>query len=548
MAIAPTTAQIFDLSKVAYLNGKSSEKISAAAAVEQPSHAEMVTVVTGFIDKLIQSGVDKLETAASSGSDTKAQQKAQGNLDQYNQDKDSAVTPFVTEVAGDLAKHLFTVKELLVADNLASKREDGSTIVAKAGTQKLNSSTNALVNQTLELVQAKLSDYGVKFNSKDTSTLQKEIIKELKSPPKQKSETPAAETPPITEGAGNTTVSTETKETQTPNETAANPKELLAQFTKFITEISNLASVRTLLKQDHGLETLSKLNKDLADLNPIIKDKNALPAALENAFKALNDEAHSENKTFINNYVANPEKFTEEFSKLDDNQKLQIQMTLINIEGQAKQTKTINNIASSITEIKKGLGGDRLSTLLNELNSVNESLTSSSQENHLESIDNLLNEFNQNLKTANQAGSGKEKIDKRNKVIEAFIEKLNTGLKNGSISNADIELIQDHLDPNKTENQEQSQKSITEKVFKNSIKNLNISEEQLKSFGGLAIAAVVGLMVFCPNAIGNLVQSGTGLAAMAAQTLPMLFQAKAMMQMSQNRGNGHREIANTQAA
>jgi hypothetical protein len=54
-------------------------------------------------------------------------------------------------------------------------------------------------------------------------------------------------------------------------------------------------------------------------------------------------------------------------------------------------------------------------------------------------------------------------------------------------------------------------------------------------------------MVFCPNAIGNLVKSGTGLAAMAAQTLPMLFQAKAMMQMSQNRGV-HGETANTQAA
>jgi hypothetical protein len=54
-------------------------------------------------------------------------------------------------------------------------------------------------------------------------------------------------------------------------------------------------------------------------------------------------------------------------------------------------------------------------------------------------------------------------------------------------------------------------------------------------------------MVFCPNAIGNLVKSGTGLAAMTAQTLPMLFQAQAMMQMSKN-GNGNGETASTPAA
>ena len=47
MVIAPpTTAPIFDLSKVTYLKGKSSEQISTAAAVEQPSHAQMVKDVS----------------------------------------------------------------------------------------------------------------------------------------------------------------------------------------------------------------------------------------------------------------------------------------------------------------------------------------------------------------------------------------------------------------------------------------------------------------------------------------------------------------------
>jgi hypothetical protein len=538
MVIAPTTAPIFDLSKVTYLNGKNSDQISQAAAVQQPSHAEMVKVVTGFIDKLINLEVGKLEAAAD-GSDTEAQK----NLDKYN--ADTTVASFKSDVASDLAKNIYAVKQFLIEGGLAEHKDnqeltfktkdsvDGSKIAAE--------SAKELAHQALELVKERLSAHGIKVDTPQATQLQTEIIQKLKKPPEAKDETPKAETPPAT-GTVNTTTET-TKSSETP----ADHEEISTAFTKFITEISNLTSVKTLLKQNNGLEVLSKLNQDLANLNPIVKNETTLPTALEKAFQALDDEAHAENKTFIDNYVANPEKFTEEFSKLDDDRKLQIQMTLINIEGQAKQTKTINNIASSIAEIKSGLGGDRLAALLNDLESVNEKTSSENQGNHLDTINTLLNEFNETLKTANQAGTGEEKIEERNKATEAFIEKLNTGLTNGSLSNADIELIQKYLDPKNTENQEQSQKSITEQVFKNSIKNLNISEEQLKSFGGLAIAAVVGLMVFCPNAIGNLVKSGTGLAAMAAQTLPMLFQAQAMMQMSKN-GNGNGETASTPAA
>jgi hypothetical protein len=522
MVIAPTTAQIFDLSKVAYLKDKTAQEINAAAAVQQPSHAEMVTVVTKFLDGLVNLEVGKLETAAGNGSDTEAQQTAQRNLIQYNADKDPAIAPLVKGVASDLAKNIYAVKQFLIEGDLA-EHKDNQELTFKTkdsvnGGKIADESAQELAQQALKSVQYRLSAYGINIDNSQATQLQTEIIQELKKkPPEPKSETPA------------------------------DHEEISTAFTKFITEISNLTSVKTLLGKNNGLKTLGNLNQDLADLNPIVKDEASLPAALEKAFKALDEKAHSKNEAFINNYLANPKKFQQEFKKLDDNQKLQIQMTLINIEEQEKQTKTINNIASSIAEIKQGLGVDRLGTLLNKLKSVNESHTSSSQENHLESIDNLLNDFNKTLKTANQAGTGEEKIEERNKATEAFIEKLNTGLTNGSLSNADIELIQKYLDPKNTESQEQSQKSITEQVFKNSIKNLNLSEEQLKSFGGLAIAAVVGLMVFCPNAIGNLVKSGTGLAAMAAQTLPMLFQAKAMMQMSQNRGV-HGETANTQAA
>jgi hypothetical protein len=544
MVIAPpTTAQIFDLSKVAYLNGKNSDQISQAATVQQPSHAEMVTVVTGFIDKLIQSGVEELKTVAADSSNAGAQQKDQENLDKYNKDKDSAIAPLVKGVAGDLAKNIYAVKQFLIEGGLAEQK-DNQELTFKTkdsvnGSKIAEESAKELAHQALELVKERLSAHGIKVDTPQATQLQTEIIQKLKKPPEAKDETPKAETPPAT-GTVNTTTET-TKSSETP----ADHEEISTAFTKFITEISNLTSVKTLLKQNNGLEVLSKLNQDLADLNLIVTDKTNLPAALEKAFTALDNKAHAENKTFIDNYVANPEKFTEEFSKLDDDRKLQIQMTLINIEGQAQQTKTINNIVSSIVGIKEGLGDDRLGDLLNKLQSINHETTSQNQENHLDTINTLLNEFNETLKTANQAGTGEEKIEERNKATEAFIEKLNTGLTNGSLSNADIELIQKYLDPKNTENQEQSQKSITEQVFKNSIKNLNISEEQLKNFGGLAIAAVVGLMVFCPNAIGNLVKSGTGLAAMAAQTLPMLFQAKAMMQMSKK---GNTETGSSQAA
>ena len=536
------------LRAIPYVQGKTDDEISVAVAAAGLPDPEKVKIVTGFINNLINLEISKLEKAAGGdSSDAKAQHEAQQSRIKYHTNSPVAL---VNEVADTLTKNIFIVQELVGRDCQGYKDFDQTFA---EGLNNIEQSTEVLLHSAIDIVNSKLSGYSMKIDTNNLQQSAKALVQELRNPPKPKSQTTMnGEADSLTETAAKTgtsttgtppaagTVNTTTK-TTTSSETPANYEKISTAFTKFITEISNLASVRTLLKQDHGLETLSKLNKDLADLNPIIKDKNALPAALENAFKALNDEAHSENKTFINNYVANPEKFTEEFGKLDDNQKLQIQMTLINIEGQAKQTKTINNIASSITEIKKGLGGDRLGTLLNELNSVNESLTSSSQENHLESIDNLLNEFNQNLKTANQAETGEEKIEERNKATKAFIEKLKTGLKNGSLSNADIELIEERLDPSKKETAEQSQKAITERV----LKNLNLSEEQLKGFAGIAVAAVVGLMVFCPNAIGNLFKAGTGLATMAAQTLPMFFQAQAMMQMSQK---GNTETASSQAA
>lgn len=524
MVIAPIT---FNLSKVDYFRDKDHQIDQAKAkATEQPSHPEMVKSFTDFIDGLIKLEVGRLEATASDNSHAKAQEKAQRSLIKYHAAKDSTVTPFVQELAGDLAKNIYVVKKLLIEGGLA-EHKDNQELTFKvnntgAGGTIAAESAKELAKQALESIKERLSACGITIDTAQRAQLAEEIKKELKKPPKLKSEVDITTSEPASTAA--------TTETTTCSETTVNPQELLTQFNKFITEISNLPSVQTLLEKNNGLETLSKLNQDLANLNPIIQDRNTLQAALGKAFKALDNETHANNKTFINNYLANPKKFKEEFETLNDDSKLQIQMTLINIEGQAKQTKSINNIVSSIAEIKQGLGSDRLGNLLDKLQSINSETTSQNQENHLDTINSLLNDFNQYLKTANQAESRQDKRERRNEVTEAFIEKLNTGLTDGSLSNADIKLIQEHLDPKKTE--EQSQKSITEQVFKNSIKNLNLSEEELKGFAGIAVATVIGLMVFCPNAIGNLVKSGTGLAAMAAQTLPMLFQAQAIMQIS----------------
>jgi hypothetical protein len=518
MVIAPATAQIFDLSKVAYLKDKTHDEISAAAAVEQPSHAEMVTVVTGFIDRLINLEVGKLETATRDGSNTEAQK----NLDQYN--ADTTVASFKSDVASGLAKNIYAVKQFLIEGGLAEYKDSQElTFKAKGsvdGGKIADESAQELAQQALKSVQDKLSAYGINIDNSKATQLQTEIIQKLKKPPELKSE--AATVSEI-----------ETTEIQTPNESRANPQELLTQFTKFITEISNLTSVKTLLKQNNGLEVLSKLNQDLADLNPIVKGEASLPAALEKAFKALDEKAHSKNEAFINNYLANPEKFKQEFNTLlDDNQKLQIQMTLINIEGQAKQTKTINNIASSIAEIKSGLGGDRLAALLSELSSVNNSHTSSSQENHLDTIDNLLEGFKRYLEPASKA-SKEESMTIRDDATKTFIQKLNTGLKDGSLSNADIKLIAQRLvKPNQEGDSGKSAKEIAEQVLENSIKNLNISKTELQKFGGLAVAAVVGLMIFCPR-IGNLFKGGAGLVGMATEKLMPVFAAKIMTQTSQ---------------
>ena len=184
MVIAPATAQIFDLSKVAYLKDKTHDEISAAAAVEQPSHAEMVKLVTGFIDNLINLQVGKLATAAGDSSNPEAQQKATNHLNDYNTNKDSSVASFKNEVASGLAKNIYAVKQLLIHDELA-EHKDNQELTFKTkdsvdGSSIATESAGELAKQALTLVEQKLLAYGISINNSQATQLQTEIIQELK--------------------------------------------------------------------------------------------------------------------------------------------------------------------------------------------------------------------------------------------------------------------------------------------------------------------------------------------------------------------------------
>jgi hypothetical protein len=520
------------LKAIPYVQGKTDEEIRVAVAAAGVPHPEKVKIVTGFINNLINLEIGKLEKDASNPSDAKAQHEAQQSLIKYHTNSPVAL---VNEVADTLTKNIFIVQELIGRD--CEGYPDFDKTYAE-GLNNIEQSTEVLLHSAIDIVNSKLSGYSTKIDTNNLQQSAKALVQELRNPPKPKSQTTInGEADSLTETAAKTVDKAEAN-TKAQAESPVNREKILADITNFTKEISNLGAVKALLKKDNGLETLSALNTDLSNLIPKT-DTEAYNKAL------LSFETNYEqNKTFINKNISDSEKFKTEFNKLDDEEKIQIQSMLKNLELTTKHTITVKEIAGSAQEIKQALSGDSFQQISSKLNNLKENSTNENQGNNLDTVNNLLKEFNKSLQDieANNQFSKGERINKKDEAIEAFTEKLSTEFKQDKLSISDIELIEERLDPNKKETAEQSQKAITERV----LKNLNLSEEQLKGFAGIAVAAVVGLMVFCPNAIGNLVKTGTGLAAMAAQTLPMLFQAQAMMQMSKN-GNDN-GTASSQAA
>jgi hypothetical protein len=535
MVIAPATAQIFDLSKVTYLNGKNSDQINQAAAVEQPSHADMVKVVTGFIDGLINLEVGKLETAASNGSDSKAQQKAQGNLDQYNQDKDSAVTPFVTEVAGDLAKHLFTVKKLLINDDLAEQK-DGQELKFKAnsagaGGNIATESAGELAKQALTSVQNRLIGYGISIDIKQAAELQKEIIRELKKPPGLNSEAATA----VSAAAASTVATTENIHPENPNisiidflkeKQSALAKGLLGS-TLVVAFLNQPADRKT--GQASGISQLREFNERIGET---VGDWNSNLEKVENALKDFGTNL-GENTKFITTYLGK-DSFNAEFNKLSEDRKIQVGILLKNLETTVDE-KTMVNLTGKITG---QLGENAKQNLQIGLSSLISDHDNSNTPNtlftlNLSKANEHLEKYNQALKDIKSKNlSTQQEIQDKQKATNEFLEDIKGDLKNKTLSIEDVKVIQKSLEVTEEKRKSGKASPAIDNIFGNFINSMKekakeqgieITEEGLKQFAGIGVALAIGTTLFCPKLLGGLVQSAFSLGTMLTQTIIPIY-------------------------
>jgi len=423
MVSNPITAN-FDLTRIPYLKDRSQEQVNTAAEIQSPSQAEMVKVVTGFIDNLINLEVQKLEKIADGDSNTEAQNTAQEKLQKYIDEKATTVDPLVQGVAGELAKNIYAVKQFLIDGRLAAQ-EEANELKFKAnangsGGNIAAESAKELASQALAFVGERLSAYGIKIDTSLAAQLQTEIIQELKAPPKPKSELPSEAVPEL-----------------------------------------------------------------------------ARPAATEAALPIEKDTG-----------VA------------------------------AKIEKFVENMAKSVTEIKQEIGpGTKLfkeliKGIADLINTPPSSTAQASAETGIPEsakINELLEEFKEALKEAKSNSIPAERVKARAEAKENFFEKLKVSYEASEISKEGLEVLVKALksdDPQAAINN--SQKEFASKF----LKDLNISADDLKQWGSMAAMVAVGLMIFCPRAITGVVQAGTGLAGMAANTLPMILQAQTMLQVS----------------
>ncbi|MEB3314898.1 MAG: hypothetical protein VKK32_01625 [Candidatus Melainabacteria bacterium] len=489
MVIAPTTATRFNLDAVPYLKGKSSDQISTAAAVQQPNHAEMVKSFTDFIDSLINLEVGKLQTATSNSSDAEAQQKAQVNLDKYNAAKDSTVAPFVRDVADELAKHVFTVKELLVQDGLAIKKADGSTQFLDKAESNLNNSVNNLAEQALESVKNRLSGYGINIDTGKATELQKEIIQELKKPPEPKSETPEVTTEVVTQATSDASQSNK-----------ASTADDIENFVKSIRQAS--PALANLSKSRKGLEVLSqRIDSISEEVGGGAVDQATLEKFQNTIFPNLADE----------------KKFTDAVSELSQGEKATLKTILCAVHGQADKNMTCNEMGIHARNINKGLGAT--STSLRDINDGIDNLIkshSASDSIHnqqpdpdrLKIVNKMLKTFEEELKKAGELSSAAEKVTAREEAQKKLLNELKESLDDNLIDVADLKMLKEVLAKPDSANSNYNERA------NKFLKDLNISNDDLKQWGSMAAMLAVGLMIFCPKAITGVMHTGTGLLNM----------------------------------
>lgn len=537
VSISPTIN--FDLSRVTYFKDKGSQIDQAKAkAVEQLSHAEMVTVVTGFIDKLIQSGVEELATAAKNGSNT----EAQGHLDKYRTDT-TTVASFKGKVADELAKNIYAVQHLLIKNNLANP--DGTEVKFKKkddvlGQDIVFESVQELAEQTLASIHTKLSAYGIKVNAEEAAQLKKVIIEELKKPPKPKSETPEV-TPPVVTGTTSDASQSDKTATASENTPAENSNtsiinDLKEQQNKLAKQLIAIPEIQTFLNQkadqnqESGMSQLRELNQKIKERG---KDWDKNLDTVTGALKSFQDNL-AENVKFIADHLRK-ETFISAFETLDNNKKIQVGILLKNLETTVDETTMVGltgKITGQLGEKAKESLRTKLGGLIEQQNQSEKlanpfALNLNKANEYLEKYNGALKEIkNKNLPT-------QKKIAEKQKATDEFLGQIQESLDDKTLSIEDVKVINKSL--GLTEEQRKSGKAspaidnicgrfIDSMKEKGKELGIDITEEGLKQFAGTAVVLAIGAALFCPNLVGNLTKGAFSLGAMITQTVLPLYQ------------------------
>jgi hypothetical protein len=537
MVITPATAKI-NLEVLPYFKGKGSQINQATAkAVEQPNHAEMVEVLTGFIDKLIQSGVEKLEAAARDGSNT----EAQVNLDKYK--ADAPVASFKGEVADKLAQNIYAVKQLLIEGGLAEYKDNQDLIFkikdTKVGQSIAFDSAEKLAEQALQSVNDKLLGYGININNEEADNFKKTIIQELKSPPKPRSETPAAETP-----SADATSDTKTASTANPSTTTStspeNPsnsiidvlKEQQSQIGKellSIPAIHNFISQRADQKknQESGISLLHELNKRIGkELNALEDPAITGESALE-TFKAN----LAENTEFIATHLGK-NSFPKAFDKLTEDKKIQVGMLLKNLEITVDQDTMVNLTGKITRQLGENTKQNLQAGLTNLINEQDQSKKpASSSELNMGKVNERLKEYNQALNTIKEKNLPTPRvIEEKQKATANFLTNIHEDLKNNQLSPEDVKVIQDSIGLTEKERNSGKASPAIDNILgrfinplKEQCERYGITTEDLKQFAGTTAALAIGAAFFCPNLVPGLAQGVFSLGAMMTQTIIPLY-------------------------
>lgn len=504
------------LKTIPYVRGKTDDEINVAVAAAGVPDPEKVKIVTGFIDNLINLEVGK-QTVAKDTTNSEAPSAAKGNLDKYNQEKDSAVTLLVREVADTLTKDFFIVQQLVGRD--CQGYQDFNKTSAE-GLNNIEQSTEVLLNSAIDMVNHKLSDYSMKIDTNNLQQSAKALVEELRNPPKPKSQTTinreadsltetatktgtsTTGTPPAAGTVNTTTETTKSSETSADSEKAPTADDV-ENFVKSIQQAS--PALANLSKSRKGLEVLSQRISSISEEAGGTVNQATLDQFQNNIFPNLADE----------------KKFTDAVSKLSQVEKTTLKKILCAVHGQADKDITCNEMSVHARNINKGLGAN--STSLQNINEGIDNLVktreSDTQPNkqpdlaNLKKVNQLLVTFEEELKKAGELSSAAEKVTAREEAQKKLLNELKKSLDANLIDVADLKMLKEVLAKPDSANSNYNERA------NKFLKDLNISTDDLKQWGSMTAMLAVGLMIFCPRAIGNLVKTGTGLATTAAKTL-----------------------------